>query len=75
MSTWNVLRAESFFRGYGLQIVTGSRHLGGFVGTKAAQDFWLEEKVDIWQYSVDTLDGVAHRHPNTAYTGLQNYLH
>ena len=34
----NILRAEAFFQGYGLQIVTGSRYLGLFVGSNAAQD-------------------------------------
>ena len=45
VSPRNVLQAEAFFRGYGLQIMTGSRYLGGFVGSKAVQDCWLGEKV------------------------------
>ena len=28
----NVARAEEFFQGMGLKLVTGSRYLGGFVG-------------------------------------------
>ena len=35
LSPWNVLQAEAFFQGYVLQIGTGSRYLGGFVGSKA----------------------------------------
>ena len=46
MSTWNILRVEAFFRGYGLKIVTGSRYLRNFVGSKAAQDQWLGDKVE-----------------------------
>ena len=42
----NFPRAEDFFWGYGLHIVTGSRHLGGFMGTKEAQDRWIGEKVE-----------------------------
>ena len=38
MSPRNVPRAEEFFQGYGLQIVTGRRYLGGFVSNKEAQD-------------------------------------
>ena len=34
----NALQAEDFFRGYVLSIVTGSRYLGGFMGSKSAQD-------------------------------------
>ena len=74
MSTWNVPRADSFFWGYGLQIVTGSRYLGGFVGTETYQAWWLEEKVAGWRESVATLDGVVRWHLQTAYTGLQKSL-
>ena len=42
---WNLPRVESFFQGYGLQIVTGSHYLGGFVETKVVQERWLGEKV------------------------------
>ena len=41
VSPQNVPRAEAFFQGYRIHIMTGSRYLRGFVGTKAAQDFWL----------------------------------
>ena len=41
----NVTRAEEFFRGMGVKIVTGSRYLGGFVGDRAAENSWLTEKV------------------------------
>ena len=65
---------EAFFREYRIQIVTGSRYLGGFVGSKAAQDHWLGEKVEDWRDSVDTLADVALWHPQTAYVGLQKSL-
>ena len=45
MAPWNVPQVEAFFRGYGLQIVTGSRYLRGFIMTEIAQDRWMEEKV------------------------------
>ena len=41
----NVARAEEFFRGRGMKIVTGSRYLGDFIGDRAAEDSWLAEKV------------------------------
>ena len=41
VSPWNVPRLEAFFRGYGLQFVTGSRYLGSFVGSKAAHNSCL----------------------------------
>ena len=46
MSPRNVPLAEAFFQGYRLQIVTGSRYLEGFVGTKAAQDLLMGKKVE-----------------------------
>ena len=55
-------------------IVTGRHYLWGFVGSKAAQDHWLGEKVEGWWDSVATLAGVACRHPQTAYAGLQKCL-
>ena len=74
MSSLNLTWAEAFFRGYGLQIVTGSRYIEGFMGSKAAQNFWLGGKVEGWRDSVATLAGVARWHPKTAYRGLQKSL-
>ena len=38
VSPRKIPQAEAFFRGYGFQIVTGNRYLGGFVRNKEAQD-------------------------------------
>ena len=38
MAPRNVARAEEFFCGIGIKIITGSRYLGGFVGDRAAKD-------------------------------------
>ena len=70
MSPLTFVQAEAFFKGCGFQIVTGSRYLRDFVGNKVAQNPWLEEKVEGWQDSVYTLDGVAYQHLQTAYAGL-----
>ena len=70
VSSQNVPRAEAFFWGYSLQIVTRSRYHGGFVGSKSSQDYWLGEKVEGWRDSVFTLTGVARQHLQTAYAGL-----
>ena len=45
------------------------------MGSKAAQDLWLGEKLEGLRDSVATLAGVACRHPQTAYAGLQKSLH
>ena len=74
MFSQNVTWAEAFFWGYGIQVVTGSRYFGGFVGMDIAQALWLEEKIEGWRDSVSTLDGVARWNPQTAYAGLQKSL-
>ena len=37
---------------------------------EGAQDWCLEEKVEGWQALVAIMEGVAEKHPQTAYTGL-----
>ena len=37
----NVPRAKEYFRGIGIQVVTGSRYLGGFVGERETEGQWL----------------------------------
>ena len=74
VSLQNVPQAEAVFRGYGLQIFTGCRYLRDFGGSKAAQDRWPGDKVEVWQDSGATLSGVVRRHPQTAYAGLQKSL-
>ena len=58
----------------GMNIVAGGRYLGGFVGNRAAEDSWLAEKVQGWTESVKTFPGVARKHPQPAYSGLQKSL-
>ena len=62
MAPKNVARAGEFFRGMGLQVVTGSRYLGGLIGYGAAEKSWLAGKVEGWEESVGTLAGVYHKH-------------
>ena len=68
----NVAWYEEHFRGLGIRVVTGHRYLGGFLGDAAAEREWLEEKVQGWTESVRVLAGVALKHPQSAYAGLQN---
>ena len=71
VSPWNVPRAEAFFRGYGLEIMTGSRYIYGFMGIEAAYYWWIKGKLRGWSASVDIINGVACKHPQTSYAGLQ----
>ena len=45
-----------------------------FVGKEAAQDQLLAKKVEEWLSLVDITAGVAGKHPQTAYAGMQKYL-
>ena len=58
----------------GIQVVTESRYLGRFVGEREAEVIWIQEKVEGWEESVQTLAGVACKHPQSAYAGLQRPL-
>ena len=70
----NVARSEEKFRGLVIRVVTGHRYLGGFIGNAAAERECLKEKVQGWTESVSVLAGVAHKHPQSSYSGLQNSL-
>ena len=63
----NVARAEEFFRGMGITVVTGSHKLGGFIIDREAEDTWLAEKVKGWVELMKKLLGVACKHPQSAY--------
>ena len=54
--------------------MTENHYLGGFFGTEAEQTRWVGDKIEGWRDSVATLAGVARRHPQTAYAGLQKSL-
>ena len=58
----------------GIQVVTGSRYLGGFVGEQETEGQWVQTKVSGWAESVCTLAGVAHKHLQSAYAGVQKSL-
>ena len=70
----NVPRAKEYFRGMGIQVMTGSRYLDRFIGVRAVEVRWIKEKVEGWAESVRTLAGVARKHPQSAYAGLQKSL-
>ena len=63
----NVPRAKEYFQGMGIQIVTGIRYLGGFVEEREAEESWIQEKIDGWAES-------DHKHPQSAYAGMQKSL-
>ena len=55
-------------------LVTGSRYLTGFIVEQEAESTCIMEKVKGCTESVETLVGLARRHPQIVYAGLQNSL-
>ena len=56
--------------GMAMQFCRGHRYVGGFVGSEAALEEWLQPKVEAWAEAVRTLGQVARRFPHTAYCGV-----
>ena len=75
MATGNVAGSEEHFRSLGIRLLTGHRYLGGYIGDGEAEKEWLREKRQGWTESAKILAGVALKHPQSAYAGLQKSLH
>ena len=61
-------------QGIGIRVVTGHRYLGGYIGDGEAERSWLKTKIKGWTESMTILAGVARKHPQSAYAGLQKPL-
>jgi hypothetical protein len=46
---------RSEFKDLGFQVTTGSRYLGGYVGSSSEQELWVQEKMSIWTSVVTDL--------------------
>jgi hypothetical protein len=64
--THNRTRTSSTFDNLGFKVQTGSRYLGGYIGSKADREFWTSAVTD--------LAFAALSHPQTAFAGLQKSL-
>ena len=67
-------RAEDFFRGMGIKVITESRYPGFFFRYMEADDSWMAKKVQGWKESVETLLGVSRKQPQSTYAGLKKSL-
>lgn len=63
-------RAKEALAEYDFQYHDGYRYVGGFVGTAATENVWLEPKIQQWVRGIESLAKVAKRYPQTAYAGL-----
>ncbi|KAL7539594.1 hypothetical protein ACHAWF_006453, partial [Thalassiosira exigua] len=52
----------------------GRRYIGGLVGSKGMQDWWVEPKVEEWVKGIEALAKVAVRYSQSAYKGFTDSL-
>uniref|UniRef100_A0A8D8W759 Reverse transcriptase domain-containing protein n=3 Tax=Cacopsylla melanoneura TaxID=428564 RepID=A0A8D8W759_9HEMI len=66
--------AQHVFEGTGIKVVTGSRFLGGYVGTNEDKNTFVVSKVDEWKSAVVKLAQVSQREPQAAYAAFVKSL-
>ena len=69
-----VVEAKSVFDDLGVQVVTSSRFLGGFVGDLSGISDHLSQKVNFWTKCVVKLAKIAESQPQVAYAALSKSL-
>jgi hypothetical protein len=69
-----VEHAKILFAGFNINIVTGSRFLGGFIGSIEDTNLWIEEKVLSWNKAISKLASAATNFPQAAFTALTRSL-
>jgi hypothetical protein len=67
-------RAASEEAGIEVNFCQGKRYVGGFVGSEAMLERWLNPMVKKWVTGIETLARIAVRFPQTAYAGLVSSL-
>ncbi len=68
--------ARAAFEEAGIEVnfCRGKHYVGGFVGSEAMLERWLDPMVKKWVMGIETLACIAARFPQTAYTGLVSSL-
>ena len=66
--------AQSLLEKFKFQYCNGHRYLGGFIGSEARKQQWLQPQIAKWCNGVELLAKVARRFPQTAYAGLSKSL-
>ena len=66
--------AVTIFGDLGIQVVTGHRFLGGFLGSYSDRDEYVMSKVRKWVEHVDVLAGAAVTQPQLTYAALSRSL-
>jgi hypothetical protein len=65
---------RSTFDDLKFKVQTGSCQLGGYIGSKANRELWVQEKATFWTSAMTDLAFATLGHPQTAFAGLQKAL-
>jgi len=57
-----------------MNVVTGCRYLGGFIGSPTLRSDWLREKASFWKKAEKTMARASKKFPQTAYVAMKNSL-
>ena len=68
--------AKAIFEEEGLSVkyCRGHRYVGGYVGSLAMKDRWVEPMVEKWVGGIKALAKVARKYPQSAYFGFSQSL-
>ncbi len=62
--------ATNLFSEYGVNIVTGHRFLGGYIGNETDTISFIESKTKEWTHNLDLLSEIAETQPQAAFIAL-----
>ena len=67
---------KTTFHAQGLKVKTcqGHRYVGGYVGSLAMCNRWIEPKVEQWVADIGVLAKIASKYPQSAYHGFATSL-
>ena len=65
---------QEIFKDFKINLVTGRKFLGGFIGSADDVAEWFEQKVEGWVKSVIKISNAASTNPHTAYTAFTKSL-
>ena len=66
--------AKEYFHDHEFKITTGSRYLGGFIGSRSSCEEYVKGKVLSWETSIKDLSQAGEKYPQATYAGLQKCL-
>ena len=66
--------AKQLFDDIGITVVEGHRFLGGFIGSKASTQEYIQERVGMWVRRIEKLSETAVSQPQAAFVALSKVL-